>query len=82
MDMIYKCFPGGCHKVLTMSYDDGKPEDVRLVEIFRKNGIKGTFHLNAGLYGDPEKGRLPLEQIRDLYEVMEIACHTYTHPTI
>ncbi len=82
MDTIYKCFPGGRHKVLTMSYDDGKPEDVRLVEIFRKNGIKGTFHLNAGLYGDPEKGRLPLEQIRELYDGMEIACHTYTHPTI
>ena len=82
MDTIYKWSPGGRPKVLTMCYTDGKSEDVRLVEIFRKNGIKGTFHLKAGLYGDPEKGRLPLEQIRDLYEVMEIACHTYTHPTI
>ena len=22
---IYTCFPGGKHKVLTMSYDDGEP---------------------------------------------------------
>ena len=81
MNTIYKCFPGGRHKVLTMSYDDGKPEDERLVSIFRQNGIKGTFHLNAGLYDD-QHGRLPLARVRELYEGMEIACHTYTHPTI
>ena len=39
---IYTCFPGGKHKVLTMSYDDGKLEDRRLVSIFNKYGIKGT----------------------------------------
>ena len=33
---IYTCFPGGKHKVLTMSYDDGKLEDRRLVSIFNK----------------------------------------------
>ena len=65
-----------------MSYDDGKPEDIRLVEIFRKNGIKGTFHLNAGLYADPKFGRLPMDTIKELYEGMEISCHTYTHPTV
>ena len=70
MDTIYKCFPGGRHKVLTMSYDDGKPEDERLVQIFRDNGIKGTFHLNAGLYEDSQYGRLPLSRVRRLYEGM------------
>lgn len=30
------CFPGGKHKVLTMSYDDGRLEDRRLVSIFAK----------------------------------------------
>ena len=82
MNTIYKCFPGGRHKVLTMSYDDGKPADLRLVRIFRTYGIKGTFHLNAGLYEDPQYGRIPLDQVRELYQGMEIACHTYTHPTI
>ena len=52
MNTIYKCFPLGKHKVLTMSYDDGKAADIRLTEIFRRYGIKGTFHLNAGLYDD------------------------------
>ena len=39
---IYACFPGGKHKVLTMSYDDGKVQDRKLVSIFNKYGIKGT----------------------------------------
>ena len=42
MNRIYKCFPGGKFKVLTLSYDDGKLEDKRLVDIFNKNGIRAT----------------------------------------
>lgn len=77
---FYTCFPGGKHKVLTMSYDDGKIYDRRLVEIFNKNGIKGTFHLNSGLFDDPE--RVQPEEIKELYKGHEVSCHTYTHPTI
>lgn len=77
---IYTCFPGGKHKVLTMSYDDGRAEDKRLVEIFNKNGIKGTFHINSGLTEDPM--RLKPEEWRSVYEGHEISCHTVLHPTI
>ena len=77
---IYTCFPGGRHKVLTMSYDDGKVEDRRLVEIFNRHGIRGAFNLNAGIKGDPR--RIPVEEYADLYKNHEIACHTYLHPTI
>ena len=31
---IFMAFPGGKHKVLTMSYDDGKTQDLKLVKIF------------------------------------------------
>ena len=82
MRRLFLAFPGGKHKVLTMSYDDGRPEDVRLISIFKENGIKGTFHLNSGLYDDPQYQRNPKEQIPELYKGMEISCHTYTHPTI
>lgn len=78
---IYTCFPGGKHKALTMSYDDGRTYDRRLVSIFNKYGIKGTFHLNSGIgseYGD----RIPLDEVRELYKGHEVSCHTYTHPTI
>ena len=33
---VYTCFPEGKAKALTMSYDDGKIQDERLVEIFDK----------------------------------------------
>ena len=80
LPIIYTCFPGGKHKVLTMSYDDGRKEDYRLVALFNKHGIKGTFNLNAGV--DWDERRIPQSEYRTLYEGHEIACHTFTHPTI
>lgn len=73
-------FPEGKSKVLTMSYDDGKHADERLLGIFNKYGIKGTFNLNYGLMKNPE--RIDMEKIKDLYEGHEIATHSMTHPTI
>ncbi len=78
---IYTCFPGGKHKVLTMSYDDGQISDRRLVGIFNKYGIKGTFHLNSGLMRLDER-RIQPEEIKELYKGHEVSCHTLTHPTI
>ena len=80
MNKIYKAFPEGKHKVLTLSYDDGKLADRRLVSIFNKNGIKGTFNLNSGI-DDPEI-RIPKEEWQALYAGHEVAVHTSTHPTI
>lgn len=77
---VYTCFPGGKAKALTMSYDDGKIQDERLVAIFNKYGIKGTFNLNYGMMGIPP--RLAAERIAELYQGHEIATHTMTHPTI
>ena len=80
MHTIYLCFPGGKHKVLTMSYDDGRESDRRLLQIFNENGIKGTFHINSGLL--EWEGRIHREEIRERYKGHEVAAHTYTHPTI
>ena len=77
---VFTCFPGGKHKALTMSYDDGKLEDERLVALFNKYGIKGTFNINSGIYEDER--RLPMETYRELYKGHEVACHTACHPTI
>ena len=77
--VIYTCFPGGKHKVLTMSYDDGRLEDRRLVELFNRYGIRGTFNLNGGL---PRPERIPESEWVELYKGHEVACHTYHHPTI
>ncbi|MDQ1913226.1 polysaccharide deacetylase family protein [Paenibacillus sp. GD4] len=80
MPKVLMCFPGGRHKALTMSYDDGRNADKRLVDIFNRHGIKGTFHINSGLFGTPD--RIGEEEIKDLYEGHEISAHTLTHPTI
>ena len=80
MNKVYCCYPGGKHKALTLSYDDGKIQDRRLVELFNRYGLKGTFHLNSGLMND--ENRIPPEEIAALYAGHEIACHTVTHPTI
>lgn len=77
---ILKCFPGGKFKALTMSYDDGKTADRKLIEIFNRHGIKGTFHLNSGLLERDE--RIKAHEIRELYQGHEVSAHTLTHPTI
>ena len=76
----YLRFPGGKCKALTLSYDDGVVQDLRLIEILKKHGIKCTFNLNAGLLGTGS--RLSKEQILENYteDMFEIACHGYTHP--
>ncbi len=84
---IYTCFPGGKAKALTMSYDDGKDTDERLLEIFNKNGIRGTFNLNYGIMTDDDfvpikYPRIKADRIKELYKGHEIATHTMTHPTI
>lgn len=76
---IYTCFPGGKHKVLTMSYDDGQKFDRPLIEIFNKYGIKGTFHLND-LENDDRK--IKFDEVKELYKGHEVSCHTLYHPTI
>ena len=80
---VYVCFPQGKAKALTMSYDDGKIQDERLVGIFNKYGIKGTFNLNYGLMErkqDPP--RIARDRVAQLYQGHEVATHTMTHPTI
>ncbi len=78
MKIRFKYFPGGKTHALTMSYDDGVVQDRRLVELFNKYGIKGTFHLNSGYLGDEKK--LPSDEVAELYRGHEISAHSLTHP--
>ncbi|SFB75383.1 polysaccharide deacetylase family protein [Butyrivibrio sp. YAB3001] len=83
---VYTTFPGGKHKVLTLSYDDGKIADRRLVALFNEYGLKGTFNVNSGLeckeFSKPYEERIPLSEYKELYKGHEVACHTVMHPTI
>ncbi len=73
-------YPGGKKKALTFSYDDGVTADKRLVEIFRKNGLKGTFNINSGSIG-AYSNKLTEEEVLNTYaqDVCEVACHGLTH---
>ena len=83
-------FPGGKSRALTLSYDDGVQQDIRLIDIMNKNGIKGTFNLGSECFL-PEGTVLPAGQIhrrltvKQAYELYhdsghEVAVHGATHP--
>ncbi len=77
-------------RAMTFSYDDGVEQDVKLIEIFKKYGLKATFNLNSELYAPegtvyPEgqiHRRMTKEQVSALYnqEGLEVAVHGATHP--
>ncbi|MBQ8850495.1 MAG: polysaccharide deacetylase family protein [Clostridia bacterium] len=83
-------FPEGKVKALTLSYDDGVDQDMRMVEILNKHGLKCTFNLNSGCFAPEgkvyEAGRIhrPMtkQMCTDLYTNSghEVAVHAYTHP--
>ena len=66
-------------KAVTFSYDDAPFQDRRLVEIFNKYGLKCTFNVNTGLFGQGHRTIMP-EEMPSLYKGHEIAVHTVTHP--
>ncbi len=46
----YMRFKEGKEKALTFSYDDGVEADKKLIKIFDRYGLKGTFNLNSELF--------------------------------
>lgn len=75
-------FPGNTRKILTMSYDDGKTPDRRLISIFNKYGIKGTFHINSGYLDNNSLNRIASSEVSKLYKGHEISAHGYTHQSL
>ena len=79
----------GKHKAFNATYDDGVLQDVQLVALMNRYGIRGTFNLNSGLMESEfewvhENGmtvkRLSRTAVQELYHGHEIASHTLTHP--
>ena len=79
-------------KAITFSYDDGVTQDIRLIELFNKYNVKGTFNLNSSLFGLPgvcdwfenkaSHNKVKAEEVQDIYKGHEIAVHTLTHPNL
>ena len=82
----------GKMKAVTFSYDDGVTQDIRLIELFNKYGLRATFNLNSGLLGRSntlvregktvDHNKVAAKDVRHIYEGHEIAAHTLTHPML
>ncbi|MBR2646264.1 MAG: polysaccharide deacetylase family protein [Clostridia bacterium] len=82
----------GKKKAVTFSFDDGVTQDIRLVEILNKYGLKATFNINSGLLGLPNKlerngetvnhTKIKASEVKTVYAGHEVAVHSLTHPTL
>lgn len=82
------------NKALTFSFDDGVVQDIRLIEIFNKYGVKATFNLNSGRLGVVSKtaivngkkvvtnGVVCPQDVKQIYAGHEVAVHTLVHPAL
>ncbi len=50
MRLVSLRFPDGKSKLFTLSYDDGIKQDIKLLSLMEKYGIKGTFNLNSNRF--------------------------------
>lgn len=74
-------FPNAKTKALTFSYDDGTKFDRRLVGIFDKYNLKGTFNLNSSRHLGLESTEdvIGEKEVKELYKNHEVAVHTVNH---
>lgn len=90
MYQLHPRFPGNLKKAVTISYDDGVEQDIRLISLMEQYGIKGTFNLNSGCYAAEGTQypaghihrRLSASQVSSLYRSpnVEVALHALNHP--
>ena len=79
-------------KAVTFSFDDGVTQDIRLIEILNKYGLKATFNINSDLLGkagalerngkEVRHDKVAPEKLKEIYQGHEIAVHTLTHPLL
>lgn len=79
-------------KAITFSYDDGVTQDIQLVNLLNKYGLKCTFNINSermstrGILVRENKPisyyKLFPEDVKRIYEGHEVAAHTLNHPKL
>lgn len=91
--MNFMQFPGGKLRAVTLSYDDGVQQDIRMLEILDKHEIKCTFNINGYSFEDEERSyaegqihrRMARREAIEIYSKAienghEVATHGYNHP--
>lgn len=74
-------------KAVTFSYDDGITQDIRLIEILNRHGLRATFNLNPALQNEQKTFRksditvkhINLADLPKVYADHEVAGHANTH---
>lgn len=64
------------YRYLTISVDDGFPDDSKAADLLHKHGLQATFYVPAR---NPERAVMAPGQIRELSRRFEIGGHTYNH---
>ena len=87
---LHMRFPGERVKAVTLSYDDQSEQDIRLIELLNRYGMKATFNISTGLYSPEGKvfkegavcRRMTREGSVEVYKNSphEVAVHGYSHP--
>lgn len=78
----YMRFPDGLCKAAVFSYDDGVAADRRLLDVFDRYGVKGTFNFNSALFDAQDwNNRLNEDELYSLFKDTrhEIALHGEKH---
>ena len=85
-------FNQGKMKAITFSFDDGVIQDIRMIELMNKYGLKGTFNLNSLFLFNKRitnvRGKkicvynVDRGDVKSVYEGHEVAVHTLTHPNL
>jgi len=61
--------------IVTTSWDDGHPLNLKLLDLLNKYNLKGTFYIH-GNYLNNKKGR---DEVLKIAETQEIGSHTFSH---
>lgn len=87
-----KNYWNGKKKAVTFSFDDGVTQDIRLIEILNRYGLKATFNINSSLLGLPgtlerngktvSHSKVRACDVKQIYKGHEVAVHTLTHPNL
>ena len=69
-------YPGYTNKAITLSFDDGRTQDIAFVESLNSIGAKCTFNLNSDMYIPADSSK----NISKIYAGHEVANHIKSHP--
>ncbi len=85
-------YPGGLGKAVTLSYDDGVQQDIQMIALMKKYGVKGTFNLNSArfitrdhVYPEGKVWRAMIdEDVVPTYSdpICSVATHSAHHPIL